>query len=354
MASQGQHVSDEGLLPPPPNAPATPPPATAQALEDLACAYWRSDVLFAALELRLFAALADRPLTLAELARAAACREAPLVRLLTALAQLGLLATDDGRFSNLPIAHRHLVPGGEDYLGDFLLYRRYLQPPWQGLASAVAARPLPPALSPQDDYHTRNLHYVRALHQLARLKAREIAGLLATIAWRGPILDLGGGAGAVSRELLRQRPGSQATLFELPEVLTAAHSLLPQQADWLGIEDLAGDFRHDPVPGGNRFGLILLANVLHTYDEAAARHCLARAVAWLAPGGHLLIHDYCPDRTPIKGQLYDLNMLLNTHQGQCFAAQDVSNWLSELGLLTPQVVDLPSDSSLILAQAAPC
>lgn len=331
-----------------------PSPLTSQALEDLACAYWRSEVLFAALELRLFAALADGPLPLADLARVAACHESPLGRLLPALAGLGLVAENDGRWGNLPIAHRHLVPAAADYLGDFLLYRRYLQAPWQKLAATVAIRPLPAALSPDDDYPTRNLHYVRALHQLARLKAKEIASQLAAIPWQGPLLDLGGGAGAVSRELLRQRPGTRATLFELPEVLAAAHQLFPEPADWRGIDTVAGDFRHDRLGEGEGFGLILLANVLHTYDEAAARRCLAQAVAWLAPGGHLLIHDYCPDRTPLKGQLYDLNMLLNTHQGHCFKACTLGHWLRELGLSEPQVIDLPSDSSLILAQAPPC
>lgn len=324
-----------------------------QTLEDLACAYWLSDVLFAALELRLFAVLGNKPLTLSELAGSAACQEVPLSRLLAALAQLGLVDEGAGRWRNLPIACRHLVPGGPEYLGDFLLYRRYLQAPWQGLAAAVAGRPLPPALSRQDDYPTRNLHYVQALDQLARLKAGEIAAQLSKIPWHGPILDLGGGAGTLGRTLLRQQ-ATRATLFELPEVLTAAHALYPDPSDWLGLSTVAGDFRTDAVSGTERFGLILLANFLHTYDEATARQCLERAIALLAENGYLLIHDYCPDRTPIKGQLYDLNMMLNTHQGRCFDAHTLGAWLTGCGLIHLRLIDLPSDSSLILAQAPPC
>jgi len=334
-----------------------PPPhqqtPASQALEDLACASWTSEVLFAALELDLFHHLDPGPLPLAALAREARCLPGPLGRLLPALARLGLIEAGPEGWRNLPVVRRHLLPGGAEYLGDFLLYRRYLQPPWQGLAGRVSDRPLAPGLSREDDYPTRNRHYVRALDQLARVKAREIAALLASTPWRGPILDLGGGAGSLSRALLRQQPTS-ATLFELPEVLLTAKEIYPEPATWVGMATVAGDFRDHPFAETERFGLILLANVLHTYDPTEARICLKKATALLSPGGHLLIHDYCPDRTAPKGQLYDLLMLLNTPGGVCHEAGTLQAWLSDCGLLQLQVMDLPSDSSLIVGQRPPC
>ncbi len=324
-----------------------------QALEDLACAYWHSEVLFAALELKLFAHLDRGPLTLPSLARAADCQPGPLGRLLPVLAQLGLLAEDQGGWRNQPLASRHLIPGAAGYLGDFLLYRRYLQPSWQGLAATVAGRALSPGLCRDDDYPTRNLHYVRALDQLARVKAAEIADLLAEVPWQGPILDLGGGAGALGRVLLREQPTS-ATLFDLPEVVAAAHALYPDPADWQGLATLGGDFRTQAFSAEERFGLILLANFLHTYDPDEARECLAKAIALLTPGGHLLIHDYFPDRTAGKGQLYDLNMMLNTARGHCHQTRALCAWLEDSGLQDPRVMDLASDSSIIIAQRPSC
>lgn len=325
------------------------PPSDSQILEDLACAYWHSELLFAALELKLFSHLSEGPLTLPALARTANCHEGPLGRLLPGLSQLGLIDEEQGLWRLSPLASRHLIPGTTGYLEDFLLYRRYLQPTWQSLAARVSNRPLPPALSHRDDYATRNLHYVRALDQLARVKAAEIIPLLADIPWRGPILDLGGGAGALCRALLRQR-ASTATLFELAEVLTAAHALYPDPAEWHGITTMAGDFRDHPFSADCRFGLILMVNFLHTYDEIGARHCLTKAVSLLDADGYLVIHDYCPDRTPVKGQLYDLNMLLNTAEGSCHEAQTLRGWLCASGLIGIQVKDLASDSTLILAQ----
>lgn len=325
-----------------------------QSLEDLACAYWGSDTLFAALELDLFATLGDGTLTLAALASSARCRPAPLARLLTALARLNLVQEHHDGWRNLPLALRHLVPGGPEHLGDFLLYRRYLQPPWRGLAQAVAARPLPPALSRDDDYPTRNRHYVRALDQLARRKAREIIAELRHIPWRGPILDVGGGAGALCRALVQEEQAPNATLFDLPEVLAAAQELYPAPEDWHGISPQAGEFISHPFASQERFGMIVLANFLHIYNETDARQCLAKARTLLEAGGHLLIHDYCPDRGASKGALYDLNMLINTADGQCHTACDLISWLAALGLSDARAIDLPSDSALIIARRPPC
>jgi SAM-dependent methyltransferase len=252
------------------------------------------------------------------------------------------------------VASRHLVPGGAGYLGDLLLYRSYLQPPWQELAARVSNRPLVPDLCRDDPYPTRNLHYVRALDQLARQKACEITTLLAATPWHGPILDVGGGAGALGRAFSRSRPGATVTLFELPEVLAAAHAIYPDPGAWAGMTTRAGDFRDHPFAPEERFGLILLANVLHTYDPAEAQASLAKAVGLLAPGGVLLIHDYCPDRTPVKGQLYDLLMMLNTPCGVCHEAQILAGWLAACGLSGIQIIDLPSDSSLILGSRPSC
>lgn len=327
--------------------PPAPPGVDAQGLEDLACAYWQSEVLFAALELDLFTHLEAEPLPTARLAQAVRCQTGPLSRLLLALASLGLVREETDGWRNLPAASRHLVAGNDQFLGDFLLYRRYLQPSWQGLASAVAGRPLAPGLSRQDDYPIRTYHYVRALDQLARHKAGEIAARLAEMAWSGPVLDIGGGAGSLGRALRR---GEALTLFDLPEVLAAAHRLSPRAENWEGVRCLGGDFRDFPFADGERFGLILMANFLHTYHAADSQRLIAKAAGLLPPRGLLLIHDYFPDRTPVKGQLYDLNMLLNTAQGSCHPTQDLADWLEEAGLIVLPPLDLASDSGLLLAQ----
>src|SRR5208283_4858904 len=102
-----------------------------QRLEDLATAYWYSEALFTSLELNIFGLLADRPATVDRLAEKSRYDADGLSRLLNSLVALGLIVEYEGEFSNGPLAARYLTPGNGAYLGDFLLYRRYLSSHWQ-------------------------------------------------------------------------------------------------------------------------------------------------------------------------------------------------------------------------------
>lgn len=325
-----------------------------QYLEDLATGYWYSESLFAAVELRLFHHIESGAGDTQGLARAANCRLSPLVRLMEVLAGMDLVGRSNGRWFNNALARRYLLPDQPEYMGDFLLYRRYLQPRWQGLAENVAAPGTPlPRLSVEDDYERRNYHYVRAVDRLARLKAREIEAVLEGLVWSGPILDVGGGAGALSRRLIQNRPEETAVLLELPEVLAAARRLYPSKAHWDRLYGVAWDFRlASPFGPDRQFGIILMSNFLHAYGPVEAEKMLDRAVKMLKPGGAILIHDYFPDVAAgpsSRGGLHDVNMMLNTLDGVCHPSGTVTDWLAGCGLGAHHVIPLSSDSAVILA-----
>lgn len=330
-----------------------------QYLEDIATGYWYSQVLFSAVELDLFGLIETGRTTPAELAAAAGCRMPELTRLLAVLVRMDLIHAPPGGLVNSQVARRFLVPGQSDYMGDFILYRRYMQAGWSGLTQAVARpdRPADPgALSGESDYAARNFHYIRAMDRLARLKAGDIVANLSPDAWSGPILDVGGGAGALCRALVRSQSALgrsvAATLFDLPEVIATVRQLYPRQDDWQGIKVVGGDFRFHDFTRNASFGLIVLSNFLHAYAADTARQLLIKAVGLTAPDGVLLIHDYFPDRMgrrPHKGPLYDLNMMLNTYDGSCHPAGVVREWLAAAGLRHIFCMDLESDSTIILA-----
>ena len=329
-----------------------------QYLEDLATAYWYSEALFAALELNLFSQLDKGDSPAADLAETNLCRPGELARLLTALERLALVQCHNGRWSNSQLARCYLVPGRPDYLGNLLLYRRYMQPSWPRLAKMVAAEGRDPvgSVTHESSYALRNRLYVQALDALARQKASEILGVLDCLDWPPTVIDIGGGAGALSRAIVNRRTGVLATLVELPEVLQAARELYPAEREWTGIRTIAADFRSHPFNTNRRFGIVLLSNCLHAYgwDEACA--LLEKGIGLLAPGGVLLIHDYFPDRRgchPHKGALYDLAMMLNTYNGMCHHASRVVGFLEGCGLPAVRVQDLKTDSSIILVGTQP-
>lgn len=332
-----------------------------QFLENIATGYWYSQVLFTAIELDLFSCLASGNTFPATIASATGCRSHELGRLLRALEKMKLVICHDGLWMNSVAAARYLVRGTPDYIGEFFLYRQFMQPNWQQLTERVQGH------SEEEEelgYEERNFRYVRAMDSLVRQKAVEIAHLFSKVSLSGAVLDVGGGAGSLLRAI-RDRQlrntvrgnGFAGELFELEEVITAARRLYRQPDDWQHIATMSGDFRTHDFP--RRYACIILSNFLHAYGAEEARQLLTKALGLLDADGFLLIHDYFPDRSTVveeKGALYDLCMMMNTYNGSCHEVQEIGQWLqaSETGKdMELSIHDLQTDSALIIVGGPP-
>jgi SAM-dependent methyltransferase len=95
--------------------------------------------------------------------------------------------------------------------------------------------------------------------------------------------------------------------FDLPQAMTA----LSEARASVDLDDridlVAGDFFTEVPPGDT----VLLANVLHDWDDARAARILERCREAIEPGGRLLIVDrVLPEGdTPHHGKTVDINML---------------------------------------------
>ncbi len=322
-----------------------------QYLEDLSTGYWYSQVLFTALELEVFKFLDHGISTLTGLACAMDCHESELFRLLRAMERMALVYNDRDHWYNAQVSSLFLVPDKEGYMGAFFLYRKYMAPNWAKLFDKVSHREQPKAEDP--DYKERNRRYVKSMDTLVKQKAPEIADLVARENAMGPVLDVGGGSGSLARAIIARCPGTEAVLFDLEEVIEAARDIYPDKGSWQRITPMSGDFRsHD---FHQQFGLILLSNFLHAYGPDEAKELLQRAVSLLKPDGMVVIHDYFPDRSgrsPQKGALYDLSMMLNTYNGACHPAATIKAWLEELGVTPVETIDLATDTSIMVGRGS--
>jgi predicted metal-binding protein len=368
------------------NGDADPSRVDFQFLENLSTAYWQSEVLFTALELRLFDRIESTGATTQKLSALAGCKEDGLFRLLKVIKRMELIGQSDGVWFNSQAARCYLVNKSPSYMGDFFLYRRAMQENFRLLTQKISLNDdsekesrwhFDSGADSEDNYAQRNFNYVRSLDQLARQKAKQIVEILCRETWEPPVLDLGGGAGTLCRSLVSCLSGAKqdtgilfpsiddaakgqtdassafpAVLLDLPEVIEAAQKIYPDKADWKGIETIGADFRFHVFPKERAFGLIIMSNFLHAYGEKEARKLLKKALCLLKPGGKVLIHDYFPDRlgrNPQKGAIYDLAMMLNTYDGECHEACSVVSWLNGAGIQESVVLDLETDSSVILA-----
>ena len=326
-----------------------------QYLEDLSTAYWYSEVLFTAIELSIFDFIEIEPCDTISIAQKASCKPDELDRLLKVLHKISIIELHDGKWFNNKAAVSFLVSKSPSFMGDFFLYRKYMQGSFKSLTEKISMNIRDKKNEPEEiAYEKKIFRYLNSTDTLARQKAKEIKKSIYSESWHGPILDVGGGGGALGRALMEtikhDIKDRKYFLFDLPEVIKAAKKLYPRKAAWKDITTIEGDFRTYDFDEFTKFGTIILSNFLHAYSEDEAKSLLLKAKDLLMPDGVILIHDYFPDRgikAPHKGVFYDIAMMVNTYNGSCHECKIILKWLAEFGFLNICTKDLATDTSLI-------
>ena len=283
----------------------------------------RDAAIEAAHELGVFAAIAERATTLDAVADAlGVAGRARLRALLDVLVAIGVIdRRDDGFATRGPAPPR----------------REIARAGWGLLADVIRAdRPL----AANDDDATRRFH--RHLVAAGADAARELAPLLGA----GPLLDLGGGAGAYTAAFLDARPEARAIVVDAPEVVALAAGELTRFGARVTL--IAGDAR--TVALGDRHGAVLLANLLHLHSPAACAALCAVAASAVAPDGVVVIKDLRAGS--LEGLLFALNMALYTEAGDVYDATRVRAWLTDAGLGEIEELQLASapDSIVLIAR----
>ncbi|MBA3908146.1 MAG: methyltransferase, partial [Pseudonocardiales bacterium] len=166
-------------------------------IADIAYGFIASKVLFAALEIGLFTALADGPCTPAELTASLAVAPHRMTTLLRALAALGLIVGDGDGYANSPAATRHLVRGASGDIGEYyrLQIGRQIYPALVHLDAGIAGKGsafdgFSELMSIPDDAAT----FTVAQHTGSLAAARTLADRL-PLPGAQRMLDVGSGSG---------------------------------------------------------------------------------------------------------------------------------------------------------------
>ena len=186
-------------------------------LMQMGLAYRSSAVLFAALELDVFTPLSAGPRTAAEVAAAmgGVSHLPALTTLLDCCVSAGLLTGEGDRYGNTPVADAFLVKGRPAFSANQFKYIENLYPAWGHLADLVrtGTPPMPAAVMLGNDKAVTRA-FVMAMHE----RARGIGSVLShfvDLSGRTRMLDVGGGPGTYSVELVRQTPGLTSTVLDV-------------------------------------------------------------------------------------------------------------------------------------------
>lgn len=324
-----------------------------QYLEDLATAYWLSDALFTALEMDLFQTIADfgmQGACLSELAPKLGANESALERYLALLNSMGLVGHYQNVYYNQLIIKEYLLTASPFYQGDSLLWRKNLTDDWNTLKASLTAGGrvnfLPTDIS-EDQLNLRRAKYIKAMDNVAKLKARDCTTLFSELS--GDILDLGTGSGAMALAFLETFPDTRATLLDIVQMLPQTQKLVDATAYADRVNYHPANILEPQWGLSKKYQLIILSNIVHAYAESENEQVLKTAASHLSDDGIILIHDFFTEHNPVKAHLTDINMFLNTYNGKVFSGTWVMAELEKNDLVTSPLIPLATDTALIFA-----
>lgn len=307
-----------------------------------AIGFWASKVLLSAVELGVFATLAEEALDCEALRQRLGIHHRAARDFFDALVAQGFLLRDHmGRYSNAPEAARFLDPAQPGYIGGIIeMFNSRLFEFWASLSDALrTGEPQNEAKHGGDLFENlyadppRLESFLRAMTGLSIPVADALAQM---IPWTGvgSVADIGTAQGCVPIRLALSHPHLSAIGFDLPPVEPFFSRHVAATGLSGRVSFVAGDFMRDDLP---RADTLIMGFILHDWDLPTKRMLIRKAYAALPPGGSLIVYEMLIDddrRMHLPGLLMSLNMLIETRGGFDFTGADCALWMRETGFST--------------------
>ncbi len=302
---------------------------------DLASAFYGSAVLFAALDVGVFKALADLGGSgdLTALAHETGASPRGLRLLLDACVAEGLLGKQEDTYFNTEAGKMALVPGGPADLSKAVRYNQDVYPAWGRLADL--ARTGEPVESPQlhlGDDPERTRRFALSMRGRALAIGRGVVPML-DFAGCTKLLDLAGGPGTYAELIAKANPEISVVTVDVPAVSAVARDCVAEAGLSDRIECRAGDYHTDEYEA-EAYDAVTIFGALHQESPEQICDILTRANRALKPGGRIFILDMMTDRThtaPAFSALFAVNMALTTQNGWVFSDEELKSWLTMTG-----------------------
>lgn len=296
--------------------------------------------LMAAVEHEVFEALADRPCTAPDVARACGTHPSATAALLDALAGADYLERLDDRYGLRPVARKWMLRDSPRSLVDSIRFRAL---EWNWIARLddflVTGEPLNfHAAMTGDEWGL----YQRGMYALACLAVPETIRRAPVPEGARGLLDIGGSHGAFAAAFCARYPGLRATVLDLPEAILHAAPLLAESAAAAGvngrIEHRPGDALADDL-GEAQWDVVFVGQLIHHFDDASGRGLVQRIARCLRPGGVLVVQEVmrAQKRDDQLGSLASLYFALTSAAGtRTFA--EIADWQRAAGLVPQRPV----------------
>lgn len=324
----------------------------------LATAFAGAKALLSAVQLGVFAVLADRSMDGEELRQQVGIHPRGAGDFFDALVAFGMLEREGGRYRNTAETDMFLDPAKPTYIGGFLeMVDTHSYPLWGWLTEALrTGRPQNHRVHGDADLYSTLYEDPDRLREFLRAMSGLSAGTGAVLAQAFPwqhydtVVDIGCAEGAVPAALVRAHRHLNGVGYDLPPVQPSFESYVAAAGLSERLVFQPGDFfEDDALPSGD---VLIMGNILHNWGLDAKRALLAKAHAALPEGGALLVYDAIIDderRRNAFGLIMSLHMLVETDAGFDYTASDICGWLREAGFREARVEPLVGPTSLAIA-----
>jgi predicted O-methyltransferase YrrM len=298
---------------------------------ELARNFMESRILLSAAEVDLFTLLSSTPHAPKEVAARIKGDPRALTTLLNALAAMGLLTQEEGKFFCPPPVSVFLSADSPDSVLPMVLHAAHLWRRWSGLTPLVQGAPGEKDPGPSSQRPEELEAFIGAMHAVAAPLAPRIVKTVRPESSRA-LLDVGGASGTYTIAFLDAVPEMKATLFDRPPVVEMARKRL-KKAGLLGrVTLVAGDFYKDELPGNA--DLAFISAIIHQNSPDQNLDLFSKVFRALRPGGRIVIRDHVmdPSRTrPRSGAIFAVNMLLATSGGNTYTFAEMEAGLARAG-----------------------
>ncbi len=309
-------------------------------LQEMSRAYTATAVLWAALDLGLFTAVDAGARDEASLAEELGISELNAERLVVSCLSLGLLDTAEGGLQNAPDVDRYLVEGRPGYAGAWMRFTRRDVPGWFAIAETMTSGVEPTHLGMYENLTVEAARkYHQATYSIGMGAGRRFVRQV-DLEGRRRLLDLGGGSGAYSINVVEAYPEMSAAVLDLPPVVEVTAEFLARHGVEDRVETLGGDFTSTPFPAD--CDVVVMASNLPIYDSPTIAAVVARAHDALLPGGEMhligeMLHD---DRKgPVDAAMWGMNELLCGGRGRAHTEAECVGYFTDAGFTDVAVVD---------------
>ncbi len=303
---------------------------------DIATAFQKSKVFFAAIELNIFSIIGDEKLSAKEICNKIQSDLRNTEKLLNALCALNFLIKHNDLYENSPITKHYLLENGEEYIGE-LHHINDLWNSWTDLTYCTK-KGKPREFKTVNEKDSEWIYnYLLSLKWKSKYEAPIVVRNMHLRNCKR-ILDLGCGCGSYLIEISKNYPHLECVGLDYPNVVSQIEKV-NQISKYENIKILPCDVYLQDI--GSNYDAVLISYLLQEYSLWDNMELLRKVYNSLNKNGFVFIHQQVinDDKiSPKSAVMNSLNMMVNTLEGDIMTETELwvilkENWFDNISFV---------------------